>query len=219
MLVRRLEVGRAVVLFDGAGREADAEIVSLAPEGGRARVLAPRPAATESPLAVCLVQALPVKLPRMDDIVRQCTELGVRAIVPVLAAHSQLPGGGLAALARRVARWRRLGEAAAKQSGRSEVPRIAEPVAWAELDWSSVPRPAILLDPAGSTGGLADVSGGRHLEATLIVGPEGGWSEGEIESALAHGAQPVSLGPRTLRTDTAGAAALAILQHRWGDLA
>lgn len=219
MMVRRLGAGRTAVLFDGAGREAEVEILHVGADGGRARVLAVRTTATESPLRVCLVQALPVRLPRMDGIVRQCTELGVHAIVPVVATASRLPGGGNASLARRAERWRRLADAAAEQSGRSAVPQIAEPVTWARLDWSSLPLPAFLLDPSGPAGSFARTTRPDPPAATLLAGPEGGWSEPEIEGALAQGAERIGLGPRILRADSAGPAALAVLQHAWGDLA
>lgn len=216
MTVRRLEPGARVVLFDGAGAEAEARLLELQPSTATVRVLERRPATSESALRLWLVQGLPVKLPRVDDVVRQATELGVSGILPVLGAHSEVPGGGPEVLRRKAERWRRVAEEAAKQCGRGLVPEVADPVAWAGIPWERLPGPALLLDPGGEP--FAAGLGAAGAEASLLVGPEGGWSEVEMDDALGRGARILRLGPRTLRADSAGPAALAVIQHLWGDL-
>ena len=146
MLVRRLGPGERVVLFDGAGAVVVAELVQIGPDGAAARVIGPEPATAESPLRVWLVQAIPVKLPRMDAIVRQATEVGVDTVVPVLAARSQVPAGRLPVLERKAERWRRIAAEAAKQCGRAAVPEIGGPAAWADLNWDLLPEPRMVAD-------------------------------------------------------------------------
>lgn len=216
MAVRRLAPGDLVALFDGSGLEACGEIVGLDATGATVRIRERRATTAESPLALWLAQGLPVKLPRVDDVVRQATELGVAGILPVIAARSELPGGGAAALARRVSRWRRLAAAAAKQCGRGCVPEILDPVGWAEIPWERLPEPRLLLDPLGES--LAIPVSDRPPAASVLVGPEGGWSDREAQEAVEHRARRVRLGPRILRADSAAPAAIAVIQHRWGDL-
>ena len=219
MLVRRLGPGERVVLFDGAGAVVVAELVQIGPDGAAARVIGPEPATAESPLRVWLVQAIPVKLPRMDAIVRQATEVGVDTVVPVLAARSQVPAGRLPVLERKAERWRRIAAEAAKQCGRAAVPEIGGPAAWADLNWDLLPEPRMVADTGAAPGSLArELDREPPAAVTILVGPEGGWSEAEVASAQARGAACVAMGPRVLRADSAGVALAATLQHRWGDL-
>jgi 16S rRNA (uracil1498-N3)-methyltransferase len=223
MRVMRLQPGDAVFLFDGAGAEFEGELMSIDGATAQVRILGPVASDAESPLRVVLVQAVPVKLPRMDTIVRQTTELGVARIVPVLTARGQIPAGGERTLARRVERWRRVAETAAQQCGRSVVPAVADTVAWRDLELSSLPRPLALFHGAGESAGAGWSDVGTGLASagdamTLMVGPEGGWSEEELATARAADAEVVNLGPRVLRADTAGAVAMSIAQWRWGDV-
>jgi 16S rRNA (uracil1498-N3)-methyltransferase len=234
-VVRHLRVLRAapgdrVRLFDGEGREVEAELVELADHAGRARILGAGAAArTESPLRCWLVQALPVRQARMDTIVRQITELGVSRIVPVIAERSQGGRLGVVALQRRTDRWRRIADAAAEQCGRARVPQIDAPCRYDDLDWDGLPRPLFIAtpEPAKSAAAAADrttiaatgAAGATGAAAvTLMVGPEGGWSDAELATAAGREALPIGLGPRILRADTASVVAVALLQHRLGDL-
>jgi 16S rRNA (uracil1498-N3)-methyltransferase len=234
-VVRHLRVLRAapgdrVRLFDGEGREVEAELVELADHAARARILGAGAAArTESPLRCWLVQALPVRQARMDTIVRQITELGVSRIVPVIAERSQGGRLGVAALQRRTDRWRRIADAAAEQCGRARVPQIDAPCRYDDLDWEGLPRPLFIAtpEPAEPAAAAADrttiaatgAAGATGAAAvTLMVGPEGGWSDAELATAAGREALPIGLGPRILRADTASVVAVALLQHRLGDL-
>lgn len=209
--VMRLRAGETVTLFDGAGVEAIAEVLDAS--AGTLRVIRRTAAATER-LRTCLIQAVPVKVQRMDLIVQQATELGVSRLVPVCSERGQLPGGGLGSLTRRHARWQRIAATAAKQCGRSVLPVIDLPAPMVGCDLQQLPRPHLLLSAGGESMAAAAVADA----VSLFVGPEGGWSEAERARLVQEGALPVGLGPRTLRADTAGAAALALAQYLWGDL-
>ena len=210
--VLRLRDGEAVVLFDGLGGEADATLVV---EGRRvsARLGARRDTERESPLQVVLVQALAAG-DQMDWVVQKAVELGVSAIQPVQAERSVLRLAGERA-DKRVAHWQQVAVAACEQCGRNRIPelRALQPV----THWLAAHRDALnyVLAPGGaaSFGEEAAPQGTVHL----LVGPEGGWSDAEMAAFDAAGCRRVRLGPRVLRTETAGLAAIAALQARWGD--
>ena len=145
--VMRLQAGTTVELFDGEGNAALGVLEDDDSDQLRVRVVETVATLAESPVAVTLVQAVPVKLQRLDTTVRLCTELGVREIIPVVAAHAQLPAGGGSVLSRRAERWRRIAESAAKQCGRTVVPRIAPAASLAEIEWAQLPTSRFLLQP------------------------------------------------------------------------
>ena len=155
----------------------------------------------------------------MDLVVRQLTEIGVVAILPVLSERSQSFARVDNALRKRHQRWERIAAAAAEQSHRRRVPRIFAASHLAKLPWEEMPTPVLLLDPNEDARPLREIAAdARPQEVTMMIGPEGGWSRDELDLMASHGAQVVSLGPRVLRTETAGLAAVSILMHCWGDL-
>ena len=217
--VMRLAAGDHVVLFDGVGEEAVARLEVVTPNEVVAKVLERYIPETESVLEVWLAQAIPTKLARMDLIVRQCTELGMTQLLPVISERNQVPSGGIKVICERRERWIRVAQAAAKQSGRCFVPQIAVPTSLRDLDWTSMPPLRFMLDPSGQQGALACKLRGRApTSVALVVGPEGGWDSEERAITEASNGTTVAFGPRVLRADTAGAAAMAVLQHAWGDL-
>ncbi|MCB1894692.1 MAG: 16S rRNA (uracil(1498)-N(3))-methyltransferase [Zoogloeaceae bacterium] len=210
--VLRLRVGASLVLFDGSGREVEARLLSV---GRASRVALLRWSAPEreSPLRTVLVQAL-ASAEKLDWVVQKAVELGVSAIQPIVAERSVSRLSGDRA-ERRERHWQQVAVAACEQSGRNLIPRI-EPIA--ELaQWLGQSReaPPLVLRP----------DSGRRLSALpkpagdvrLLVGPEGGWSERELAMFDTAGCLGVALGPRVLRTETAGLAALAAAQLLWGD--
>lgn len=212
--VVRAGVGDVVYLFDGRGAEIEAEISAFGASGVSATVRTRVTKKSESDLECWLVQALPARPARMDSIVRQVTELGVDRIVPVVAERSQQTKAKAAAMQRRAERWGRIAEAAAEQSRRTRVPEVEMPCAFGELEWDRLPRPIFIADPgAGSVAGVP-VPGA----VSVLVGPEGGWTQSEVDAALAAGAESIGLGPRVLRADTAGVVAVTLFQALWGDL-
>lgn len=214
--VLRLRAGDAVVLFNGAGGEYPGRIETLG-KIGRVRLDAFDVRECESPLAVRLAQAMPAA-DKMDSIVQKCVELGVAAVAPVVSSRSIVRLSGERA-AKRIDHLRRLAIAACEQCGRNRVPQVDDlqslPQFLAGERTASTLR--LVLAPGAQTG-LGALTAPPGGAVTLLVGPEGGFSDEELRAASACGFQPVALGPRVLRTETAGLAALAALQARWGDL-
>jgi len=210
--VLRLRDGEAVVLFDGHGGEVDA---TLAIHGRRvsARLGARRDTERESPLEVVLVQAL-ASGDKMDWVVQKAVELGVSAVQPVQAERSVLRLAGERA-EKRAAHWQQVAVAACEQCGRNRVP-VVLPVLGLPA-WLAGHRGGLnyVLAPGGAAG-FADEPAPAGC-VRLLVGPEGGWSEAELAAFDAAGCRRVRLGPRILRTETAGLAAIAAMQVRWGD--
>ncbi len=213
--VLRLGTGDAVTLFNGEGGEYPAHIVE-AGRGVRARLGVWRNVERESPLDLTLAQALPAG-DKMDFVVQKAVELGVARIQPVAAARSVVRLSGERA-ARRVAHWRQVAVSACEQCGRNRVPEIA-PILdlrhWLGALGRDNETVRLLFDPAAQRrlGGGAGAAG-----YVLLAGPEGGLTEEEMAAAHAAGFAGVSLGPRILRTETAGPAALAVLGALCGDI-
>ncbi|MDX5445333.1 MAG: 16S rRNA (uracil(1498)-N(3))-methyltransferase [Zoogloeaceae bacterium] len=211
--VLRLSAGERIVLFDGFGGEVEAVLEG---QGKRwsARLVERRATERESPLQIVLVQAL-ASADKMDWVVQKAVELGVSGVIPVRAARSVLKLTGERA-DKRVAHWREVAVSACEQSGRNRVPDVAR---IADLrDYLAQTRGGpqrLILDPVGGRR-LADI-GRPQAACHVLIGPEGGWSDDELAACRAAGCEGVTLGPRVLRTETAGLAALAALQALWGD--
>lgn len=213
--VLRLRPGDALVLFNGDGYDYAAELEGGGTDRMRVRVDARLPAAPESPLELMLVQAVG-KGDRMDYSLQKATELGVAAVRPLFTERTDVRLAG-SRLDRRVAHWRGVLIAACGQCGRGRVPELLPPLTL--VDWLDAPATAqrLVLAPVAERPLAAVNPGGAGAE--LVVGPEGGWSERELAALAAAGCEAVSLGPRVLRTETAGPAAITVLQALWGDLA
>lgn len=198
--VLRLGPGDRIGILDGRGLQGTAEIVTCG--GGRVlvKVLALEPGARE-PLRPVVVVAALVRGPRWDFLIEKATELGATHIAPLLAARS-------VALGSRSERWRRVALAAAKQSLRARIPEVAAPLGLAEIleAWPG----AFLLVASEGGGPVGPSSLGPGQPLLLVVGPEGGLTEEEVELLGTSGACEVSLGPRRLRSETAVAALLCL---------
>jgi 16S rRNA (uracil1498-N3)-methyltransferase len=206
--VLRLAAGDRVELFDGAGRRAGAEL--LAVDRREVRCLASAVVEDPPPPGPRLTSLVPLlKGERLDLCLRMLTELGVHAVQLVSCERSVVQPDDEDA---RLARLQRVVLAAARQSGRAQVPPIAPCVALAEAV-AQVEGPAWFGDVAASAEGaplpgLADVD-----RAWVCTGPEGGFGEAERALLLARGLQPLRLGPHVLRAETAAVVALAALQQ------
>ncbi len=214
--VLRLREGAVIVAFDGSGSDYRCEI--LAVEGDEVRVrVGPRSAGLpESPLRITLVQAVS-RGERMDWTLQKATELGVRSIVPVLSARSVVRLDERQG-ERKQRHWHALVASACEQCGRSILPELRPPQDLGQyLAAATREGQRFVLSPTGqaSLAGLASM--GNRVE--LLIGPEGGLDDAEIDRAVGVGFTPVRLGPRVLRTETAGIVALTVLQALWGDLA
>lgn len=200
--VLRLEDGAVCHAADGAGSHAPAV---LAGDGLRLSADA-RTEPTPRP-RLLVAQAL-AKGRKFDEVVRAATEVGADGFLPVTAARSIARLDGKAD--RVVARWQAVARAAAEQSRRPWRPEVAAPAPVATLAAGS-DRAVLLAHPGGEplhrrVGAMADAA-----EVVLVVGPEGGWTDAEVEDLVARGAHTVGLGPTVLRTEHAAAAGLAVL--------
>jgi 16S rRNA (uracil1498-N3)-methyltransferase len=165
-------------------------------------------------VAVTLAQAV-LKGDKMDDVVRDAVMLGVAAIQPIVTARTEISAAALTR-GRRRERWERIAVSAAKQCGRAVVPAILEPQSFPPPSESLLPAPVFVLVEPGVSSGLAlgDLDAQIPRHATLVVGPEGGWTADEVEAASALGSL-VTLGGRTLRADAMALVALSALFTRW----
>jgi 16S rRNA (uracil1498-N3)-methyltransferase len=212
--VLRLDAGEALTLFDGRGGEYAATL-ARAGKAVTARVQAHDPVERESPLDVTLLQGV-ARGERMDFIVQKATELGVTRIVPVLAERSVVKVDAQQRV-RKLDHWRAVAIAACEQCGRNRVPEVFAPVGIGD---------ALAALPAGGARCLLAADGGESLAAmargasrqfALLIGPEGGLTDTERQHARTQGFASYRLGPRILRTETAGLAAIATLQVAAGD--
>jgi|WetSurMetagenome_2_1015567.scaffolds.fasta_scaffold41639_3 16S rRNA (uracil1498-N3)-methyltransferase len=213
--VLRLPVGARVLVVDGQGRGAVAVVSSLAADEAVLSLEGDVPVRAESPLRVTLGLAL-AKGEAMDQVVRQATEMGVQLLIPFVSTYSEKLSPERAA--RRLARWQRQARESLKSCQRLNLPEISAVQDFAEILIG--PEEVKLLCYEGERGGgmLAGLQGPRPAGVRILIGPEGGFTPGEVAQAREAGFQVMSLGPRRLRVETAALAALAILQYAWGDL-
>jgi 16S rRNA (uracil1498-N3)-methyltransferase len=214
--VLRLAAGDEVAVFDGAGREFRARVDRVARDGADLTLLDEYPAAPEPAVRLTLAQAV-IKGEKMDDLVRDATMMGVTAIEPLVTDHTaaHMKAG------RAPERWRRIAIASAKQCRRAVVPAIG--IGMTLPGWLAQDRAELrllLIEPSAAIEGhpAATLGGERPASASLLVGPEGGWSMAEIEAAVRAGCVPITLGRRTLRADAVPIVAIGVLQFAWGDL-
>jgi 16S rRNA (uracil1498-N3)-methyltransferase len=214
--VLRLRVGEVVEVCDGAGRQVEARVAELDPRGARLQVLRTLAAWGESPLRLVLGLGL-AKGEALDGVMRQATEMGVQRIIPFLSERSERLTPERAR--RRLSRWQRLSREALKSCQRARLPEI-EAVQEFEAVLPGPEEVKLLFWEEERGGGLQACLGRpRPAAARILIGPEGGFSAGEVARAGAAGFVAVSLGPRRLKVETAALAALTLLQYAWGDLA
>lgn len=214
--VLRLREGEACVLFNGDGHDYDTTIASATKRGVDAEVTGVRAIDNESPLRLVLLQGI-ARGEKMDLILQKATELGVAAIAPVFADRTEVRLDG-DRLDKRMAHWRSVVVSACEQSGRARIPELLPARNLAEAA-AALPAEALklTLDPQGEH---RSASLAMPASATVVIGigPEGGWSEKDRSVLRERGFAGLQLGPRVLRTETAGLAAIAALQARFGDL-
>jgi 16S rRNA (uracil1498-N3)-methyltransferase len=208
--VLRLDGGDEVILFDGSGAAWRARVVSTATRSMDLQVIAEVEDDVESPLRITVAQGL-ARGNRMDEVIRHGTELGVVAFVPVLCARSTKRAGN-------DERWQRIAADAARQCGRSVVPGVSEVVPLEAFLAAPPDGLRLLLSVScGVTAMLAEVLPAHLEEVAVLVGPEGGFEDAEIDAAQRAGFEVVGMGPRVLRTETAALAAVAAIQFARGD--
>jgi 16S rRNA (uracil1498-N3)-methyltransferase len=212
--VLRLREGDGCVLFNGDGNDCDARIAVAGKREVTVEILGLRPVGNESPFRITLLQGI-ARGEKMDLILQKATELGAAAIAPVLAERTEVKLDA-ERTEKRMAHWRSVIVSACEQSGRAFIPQLGAPAALADAARASADSLKLTLDPVGEHT-LASLPASAS-SATLAIGPEGGWSPRDRETLRAAGYTGLRLGPRVLRTETAGLAAIAALQSRFGDL-
>lgn len=212
--VLRLDVGAPCVLFNGDGFDYDARLVSLEKRGAQVEVLARRALDNESPLAITLAQGI-ARGDKMDWILQKATELGVACIAPVVTDRTEVRLDAERA-DKKSAHWRGVLASACEQSGRATLPVLMPPQSLAKFAGADGNTHRLVLDPeAGQS--LAELRIQPGDSITLVIGPEGGLSERDLLMLRAGGYTGLRLGPRILRTETAGVATLAALNALYGD--
>ena len=209
--VLRMQAGDELVLLDGGGLEFRARLVTLSRHGACAEVLEARACPAEPATHLTLYQCS-LKADKFEWVLQKGTELGVSRFAPVIAERSIVRPA--AALRGKYARWETIVREAAEQCGRGRVPEIAPPLEWGEAVRSRSGVGLLAWEGAESALTLAHWLRGQELppaQLSLLIGPEGGISQREAETATAQGWQLVGLGPRILRAETAAVAAAAIV--------
>lgn len=218
--VLRMKPGEVLCLFDGKGSDYHARIEEITQQAVKLEVLERFPSISESPVDITIAQAL-LKGRKMDRVVRQVTELGVKTLIPVMAERSVVrvedhhrP--------KKEQRWKTIAHEALKQCGRAGAPLI-EPFASLETVVNRVKTFDLGIifhdDDVARPCEPAWVDGPQIRTILALVGPEGGFAPAETMAAARAGFVRVTLGPRTLKADTAVVTACALLQHAFGDVA
>jgi 16S rRNA (uracil1498-N3)-methyltransferase len=239
--VLRLTPGNPAFVFDGCGREYKCTFSSIADNRARLEITEALSDVVESYLHLTLAQAL-AKGEKFDLIIQKGTELGVSRIVPLMTRYADIKLDDQL-IPRRLDRWRRISLEALKQCGRRRLVEITTPrtlpqlldnvaqrdvtdAAGLQIDSTETPgrepAPCATLLLFSERGGFAitEALEGIPKSASIValVGPEGGWSDDEVDLLNHRGSKAVSLGPRVLRTETAAVVAITLIQHLMGDL-
>ncbi len=210
----RMTTGQSVIVFNGKGGEYNGELVAAKKGSATLRITEFKDIDRESPLSIHLAIGIS-RGERMDWIMQKATELGVTQITPLFTERCEVKLSG-DRLHKKVRHWQQVAISACEQSQRNRVPQVNNPVAleqWQQACEASL-KLVLYHRTEKSLGDICQPSG----EIVLLIGPEGGLSEREIEQAILLGFLPTAIGPRVLRTETAPLAAISILQTRWGDM-
>lgn len=217
--VLRMTSGEEVTLADGCGHLYHGRLSAFGKDTVTAEILSVSEVKGETKTAITLYQGMP-KGDKLELIIQKCTELGVDAIVPVFTKRSVVKLDSSKA-AKKTERWQKIAQEASQQSKRITVPTIRQPLSWTQLlDVIEPEELTLVLWEDEATQGLKTLLEATRLpeRINLIIGPEGGLEEAEVQALKAIGAHSTSLGKRILRTETAGLAALTMVLYHTGDL-
>lgn len=211
--VLRMKIGERLELLTGDGRLHEARIIKLAKDRIDCEIIASRADESEPKIKLTLVQGLP-KGRKMDLIVEKCVELGVHQIIPMLTERT-------VAKEAKLERWRKIAKEAAEQSKRAIIPEIKEAIKFNDVlklkdQFSLALIPWELETDCSLKKFFTDNRITGYSDILIVIGPEGGFAEEEVTAAKKAGFVSVSLGPRILRTETAGLAALAAITYELG---
>jgi 16S rRNA (uracil1498-N3)-methyltransferase len=213
--VLRAEIGDIVTVFNGEGGEYETVITAIAKKKINVNIKSYLARDAESPLQLYLAQGIS-RGEKMDFTIQKAVELGVSGIIPLLTERCTVKLDD-EKRQKRLAHWQSIVISACEQSGRNTLPTLLAPVTFHHWLASQATHQGFVLAPLGQYK-LQQASLQKNMPVTLLIGPEGGLSEQEIKQACQQGFLSLNLGPRILRTETAGLAALAAIQSIFGDL-
>lgn len=218
--VLRMKQDEPLILFNGAGGEYTATLTEVSRRSASVHIASFDPVNRESILDLTLIQSI-IKPDRMDLAIQKSTELGVTRIQPLISQRS-IVRPGRDQLEKKQKHWQAVAISACEQSGRTRVPEIlpTRPLAtWLQVSRSELATRLMLLPGDYPPLQQLNVSAAHNTQAfSVMIGPEGGFTDAEEEQCLISGLLPVSLGPRVLRAETAALTAIALLQQQFGDL-
>ncbi len=210
--VLRLRAGDEVRVFDGIGGEFHARVIEIGKTSTQLQILeGVEPSASESGLDLTLAVSA-YKSDKLDLVVPKAVELGVTRFVPIVSFRSEVK---LSDTLRRAERWRKIALEATKQCERARIMTIAEPLKFEDFISAADDGLLLMFSEKDGRGIPANTT---HKKITALVGPKGGWEDSEIELAKIRRFDPVKLGSRIMKADTAAITFAALLQHRFGDL-
>ena len=212
--VLRLGVNDVCVLFNGDGFDYEAKIISVVKRSASVEITASHAVTNESPVHITLVQGI-ARGEKMDWILQKATELGVHRIVPVVTDRTEVKIDSERS-DKKMHHWMGVVASACEQSGRARLPEIIEPCPLSHWPLQDKNFNKFTLDPNGVFG-FSDLASTKPIAVTFAIGPEGGFSERDLATLKAGGFQGLRMGPRILRTETAGLAAIAALNVLCGD--
>ena len=212
--VLRLKQGDSLILFNGEGGEFEAELSEVQKKRASANIGQFHDKTCESPLPIILGQCIS-RGEKMDYTIQKAVELGVTEIVPLFSERCGVKLNQ-ERQDKRLRHWHSIIISACEQCGRNSIPQLHEAMSLADWQQQLNASLKLVLDPTAADS-LATLNKPENNVA-LLIGPEGGLSDGEIKSAIEHGFNGIRLGPRILRTETAGLTTLSVIQQLWGDL-
>lgn len=217
--VLRMRSGDILEVSDGRGFDYIVEILKLEQDCITTGIIQSQANRTEPPVQVTLFQGIP-KSDKMDFIVQKSVELGIVKIVPVITGRTVVKLDSQKDSIKKVERWRKIALEAAKQCGRGALPTVENVMSFGEaLEYATENDLSIMPYEKETAQGLRNIiMNNKPRKKGIFIGPEGGFTEEEVKKAVAFDIKPVTLGPRILRTETAGIAVISIIMYEYGDM-
>ena len=214
--VLRLQAGDKIQVLDGKGSLYVVQLTDVKAKSVKGEIISSEKVNTESPLKIHLGQSL-IKGNKFDVVLRKSVELGVESITPLMTERTVVKSDS----DKKIARWKKIAEESCKQCGRSSIPDVSENITKLDDFCQQVSGADLKLMfwELESEYGLKDINPQiAPSSVSVLIGPEGGFTVEEVETARSHGFQTVGLGPRILRAETAPLVVLSLLQSKWGDI-
>jgi 16S rRNA (uracil1498-N3)-methyltransferase len=216
--VLRAKCGDPLTVCDGKGKDFEVEIIELGTDYILTSIISSESSKTEPPIDITLFQGIP-KSDKMDLIIQKSVELGVNRVVPVITERTVIKIGSTSDGDNKRARWQRIAIEAAKQCNRGVIPCVEAPMSFdRSVELAKVSQVCIIPYEKEEKNSIKNYIFEGAKSVAIMIGPEGGFTEEEIIKATSGGVKPVTLGPRILRTETAGIAVISILMYELGDM-